>query len=85
MDAQQRNFTEVFTEALTQLERDAKAAGSSLTAVCREAGISRTTPDRWKERPPATVATLARLQEVVADKAAKKAARASEEAANAAA
>lgn len=71
---EKKNFVAVFKEALDQLERDAKAAGSNMTAVCREAGVSRTTPDRWRENPPATVATLGKLQEVVAEKAAKKAA-----------
>lgn len=67
------NFTKVFNATLSQLEVDAKAAGSNLTEVCREAGVSRTTPDRWKAKPPATVALVTKMQNVVAEKAAAKA------------
>jgi len=67
-----KNIIAVFNEAVTQLEADAKSVGSNITAICREAGVSRTTPDRWKEKPPATIETLAKLQDAVA---AKKAAQ----------
>ena len=40
------------------------------------AGVSRTTPDRWKAKPPATVAIVSRMQGVIAEKAAAKAAAA---------
>ncbi len=73
MDTQPKNIEVVFNDALSQLEADAKAAGSNLTEVCREAGVSRTTPDRWREKPPATIVTLKKLQDVVAEKVAKKA------------
>lgn len=66
-------FDEVFRQAINDLEASAKAAGSNMTEVCREAQISRTTPDRWKQRPPATVALVAKLQKIVADKAAEQA------------
>ena len=71
METQQKNIEVVFNDALSQLEADAKAAGSNLTEVCREAGVSRTTPDRWKEKPPATIVTLKKLQDVVAEKSKK--------------
>lgn len=70
---QPKNFVDVFNDAITKLEIDAKAIGSNMTEVCREAGVSRTTPDRWKEKPPATVATLAKLQDFVSGKAEQKA------------
>lgn len=69
-----KSFDEVFRETLADLERDAKAAGSNMTEVCREAGISRTTPDRWKTSPPKTVALVAKLQQIVAEKAVKESA-----------
>lgn len=69
-----KNFITVFNDTISQLEQDAKAAGSNMTEVCREAGISRTTPDRWKAKPPATVAIMANLQGIVAAKAEAKAA-----------
>lgn len=73
MDTQPKNIEAAFNEALSKLEADAKAAGTNITAVCREAGVSRTTPDRWKEKTPATIATLKKLQDVVAEKVAKQA------------
>lgn len=66
-----RNFEEVFKQALSELEADAKAAGTSLTAICRETKISRTTPDRWRARPPATVRLIAQLQQAVERKKAE--------------
>jgi len=74
METTAKNFAAVFNDTLIQLESDAKAAGSNLTEVCRDAGVSRTTPDRWKAKPPATVAIVSRMQGVVAEKAAAKAA-----------
>ena len=69
-----KNFTEVFNDTISKLESDAKAVGSNMTEICREAEVSRTTPDRWKANPPATVALVTKLQGIVADKAAAKAA-----------
>jgi hypothetical protein len=74
MENTEKNFEAVFTDTLDKLEFDAKAAGSNLTEVCREAEISRTTPDRWRIKPPATVAIMAKLQRIVATKQAERAA-----------
>lgn len=60
-----RNFIDEFRDALEGIESGAREAGSSLTTICRRAGISRTTPDRWRANVPATVALVARLQDEV--------------------
>lgn len=69
-----KNFVEVFRDTLADIESGAKDAGSSITEICRETGISRTTPDRWKANMPNTVELVARMQDAVERKL-KKAAR----------
>lgn len=70
----ENNFVDAFKDALAGIEAGAKEAGSSITEICRETGISRTTPDRWKENPPITIELVARMQAAVNRKL-KKAAR----------
>lgn len=70
----ENNFVDAFKYALAGIEAGAKEAGSSITEICRETGISRTTPDRWKENPPITIELVARMQAAVNRKL-KKAAR----------
>lgn len=69
-----KNFVDAFKDALAGIEAGAKEAGSSVTEICRETGISRTTPDRWKENPPITIELVAKMQDAVNRKR-KKAAR----------
>jgi len=59
------NFVDAFKDALAGIEAGAKEAGSSITEICRETGISRTTPDRWKENPPITIELVAKMQDAV--------------------
>ena len=59
------NFVDAFKDALAGIEAGAKEAGSSITEICRETGISRTTPDRWKENPPITIELVAKMQNAV--------------------
>lgn len=67
-----KNFVEVFHDTLADIESGAKAAGSSITEICKETKISRTTPDRWKANTPNTVKLIARMQEAVARKKAER-------------
>lgn len=60
-----KNFVQVFHGALDQLEADAKQQGLTLTSICRDTGVSRATPDRWRKEVPKTVELLGRMQEVV--------------------
>ena len=67
-----KNFVEVFRDTLADIESGAKAAGSSITEICKETKISRTTPDRWKANTPNTVQLIARMQDAVARKKAER-------------
>lgn len=62
----QRTIEDDFNDALDRLERDAKTAGLTWSSVCRLAGASRATPERWHRSPPATVQILANMQRIVA-------------------
>lgn len=56
-------FSEYFLAYLENLELRALACGSNLTEICRELGISRSTPDRWRRKIPKTIAILDAMDE----------------------
>lgn len=58
-------FSALFLKTLDNIEERAKAVGLTITHVCREAGVSRATPDRWRENVPNTVALLDKMLGVV--------------------
>lgn len=59
-------FGEVFRDRLDKVEAAAKAAGINMTVVCKEAGISRATPDRWRRKLPKTIDIIDKMEKVVA-------------------
>jgi transposase-like protein len=59
-------FGEVFRDRLDKVEAAAKAAGINMTVVCKEAGISRATPDRWRRKLPKTAEIIDKMEKVVA-------------------
>lgn len=61
----QPSFGKVFEERLRVIEAEAAACGLNLTDVCRLAGISRATPDRWKREHPNTVRLIERIEAVI--------------------
>jgi len=61
-------FDDLFKERLARIEADAHAVGLNFTSICREAGISRATPDRWKRETPKTIEILTVMEKIVADK-----------------
>lgn len=63
----QPTFDEVFKKRIVQLERDARDVGLNLTSVCKLAGISRATPDRWKRKAPATIEIVTRMDAIIAE------------------
>jgi hypothetical protein len=67
-----RTYVEEFRERVELLEQDARYAGTNLTEVCREAGVSRATPDRWKKNPPRTIQLLTLMEEIIAKATAMK-------------
>lgn len=58
-------YVDEFKARVAKLETDANAAGTNLTEICREAGVSRATPDRWRKKPPKTVTLIAKLETIV--------------------
>ena len=62
------NFEDEFRQRIEKLETDAKSIGLNFTSICREAGVSRATPDRWKKSTPTTIALVAKMEGIVAEK-----------------
>jgi transposase-like protein len=65
------DFVQVFNKTLDQIEADAREVGLTLTSICRETGVSRATPDRWRKKTPTTIKLLSDMQKVIADRRAK--------------
>jgi hypothetical protein len=63
-----KNFVQTFHGAIDQLEADAKKEGLTLTSICRDTGVSRATPDRWRKKIPKTIELLGQMQDIVAAK-----------------
>lgn len=66
-------FSTDFNAAIADIEARAKPLGENWATLCRRAKISRTTPDRWRKNPPATVRAVEKLQNVLAELEAEKA------------
>lgn len=62
----QNNFDDEFKKRIADLETRAHKAGLNFTSICREAKISRATPDRWKRETPKTIQIVARMESIVA-------------------
>lgn len=67
-------FGEVFRDRIDKIVQDAEASGINLTVVCKGAGISRATPDRWRRKLPKTIETVDKMERVVAERNATTAA-----------
>lgn len=60
-------FAKVFADELDDIERRALQAGTNLTAICKEIGISRSTPDRWRRRSPKTIRLVDKMKACVVE------------------
>lgn len=60
--APKESLSELFRQRLDDLEREALRSGLNLTALCKRAGISRATPDRWRRRLPKTIQIIDSLE-----------------------
>lgn len=67
------NFVNVFHQTIDTLEAEAKSAGLTLTSICRDLGVSRATPDRWRKKVPKTIELMTAMQKLVDDKREKDA------------
>lgn len=62
----QPTFDDEFKKRIEKIEADAKSVGLNFTSICKEAGISRATPDRWKRVSPKTIQIVTKMEEIVA-------------------
>lgn len=60
-----KSFESIFHERLDEIESRAKKQGLTITHVCRESGVSRATPDRWRLATPLSVSLLDKMLQVV--------------------
>lgn len=60
-----RTYVDEFKERVAKIESDAVAVGLNLTVICKEAGISRATPDRWRKKTPKTVLLIKKLEGII--------------------
>lgn len=67
------NFVQTFKATIDKLESDAKEVGMTLTSLCRDTGVSRATPDRWRKVVPKTVELVGKMQGLVDEKRAQNA------------
>lgn len=61
-----QTFEAVFRSRVAKIEADARAVGLNFTTICKEAGISRATPDRWKRGTPRTIEIVDQMEKIVA-------------------
>lgn len=60
------SFEAAFRSRMDALFLRANKAGMSVTAVCKEAGIARATPDRWRKKAPLSIQLVDQMEQVVA-------------------
>lgn len=64
--AEAGTFEEEFNRRLSDIVKRGEAQGMTLTHICREAGVARATPDRWKAAPPLSITLVDKMEAVVA-------------------
>lgn len=72
-----RTFEDEFTERIDRLESAAHEVGLNFTLICRQAGISRATPDRWRRDAPKTIKLVAKIETIIERERARQAKAAS--------
>ncbi|ELK5289417.1 hypothetical protein Q6670_004085 [Salmonella enterica] len=69
-------FEAEFYRRVELIKERAKDAGTNITQLCRMAGVSRTTPERWEKRVPKSIGILdlmfEALKEVESDRQAQQ-------------
>lgn len=61
-----KTFTDDFKARIAKIEEEAKSLGLNWTSICKEAGLSRATPDRWKKKVPKTIDVVTKMETIVA-------------------
>lgn len=62
------SFSREFNDRLNAIEERGKACSLTLTHICRESGVARATPDRWRAEVPLTVRLIDKMEAVVAER-----------------
>lgn len=60
-----RSFEGEFKRRLSEIIERGSACGLNISQLCREAGVSRATPDRWRTDVPLSVRLVDQLDAVV--------------------
>lgn len=61
----EKTFEGEFKSRISDIKKRAKAAGTSMTALCQDTGIARATPDRWTLRTPKTIKLIDELEQAL--------------------
>jgi lambda repressor-like predicted transcriptional regulator len=61
----ENTFEEEFYRRVELIKARAKKAGTNITHLCRESGVSRTTPERWEKRVPKSIALIDQMMAVL--------------------
>lgn len=51
-------FEAEFYRRVEMIKQRAKEAGTNITQLCKQAGVSRTTPERWEKRVPKSIGII---------------------------
>lgn len=70
-DIQQMNL-DVMENLSTSLEVECAKAGTNFTEVCKEAGVNRSTLQRWKSQEPKTFIEIRKILTAIHNRRAKK-------------
>ncbi|MBZ0059606.1 MULTISPECIES: hypothetical protein [unclassified Leclercia] len=60
-------FEAEFYRRVESIKQRAKEAGTNITQLCRIAGVSRTTPERWEKRVPKSIGILDLMYQALKD------------------
>ena len=60
-------FAAEFYRRVEMIKKRAKDAGTNITQLCRAAGVSRTTPERWEKRVPKSIGILDLMYQALLD------------------
>lgn len=56
----------LFYEKLRSIEERGHRVGMTMTDICKQSGVARATPDRWRKELPKTIKCLQDMETVVA-------------------
>jgi enamine deaminase RidA (YjgF/YER057c/UK114 family) len=64
-EVQAGEFEKQFQNRLDNIEARGKAVGLTLTHICRDSGIARATPDRWRKDTPLSIKLMDQMEAIV--------------------